>query len=33
MLWDKQTQQIVNNESRQIIQMFNSVFSVIWPLQ
>lgn len=26
VLWDKQTQQIVNNESRQIIQMFNSAF-------
>jgi putative glutathione S-transferase len=26
VLWDKQTQRIVNNESRQIIQMFNSVF-------
>jgi glutathionyl-hydroquinone reductase len=26
VLWDKQTNQIVNNESRQIIQMFNSVF-------
>lgn len=27
VLWDKQTQQIVNNESRQIIQMFNSAFN------
>jgi glutathionyl-hydroquinone reductase len=26
VLWDKQTEQIVNNESRQIIQMFNSAF-------
>jgi glutathionyl-hydroquinone reductase len=26
VLWDKQTGQIVNNESRQIIQMFNSAF-------
>ncbi len=26
VLWDKQTSQIVNNESRQIIQMLNSVF-------
>jgi len=26
VLWDKQTNQIVNNESRQIIQMFNSAF-------
>lgn len=26
ILWDKQTNQIVNNESRQIIQMFNSAF-------
>lgn len=26
VLWDKQTNQIVNNESRQIIQMFNSEF-------
>jgi glutathionyl-hydroquinone reductase len=26
VLWDIQTHQIVNNESRQIIQMFNSVF-------
>lgn len=26
VLWDRQTQQIVNNESRQIIQMFNSAF-------
>lgn len=26
MLWDQQTNQIVNNESRQIIQMFNSEF-------
>jgi glutathionyl-hydroquinone reductase len=26
VLWDKQTNQIVNNESRQIIQMLNSVF-------
>ena len=27
VLWDKQTNQIVNNESRQIIQMFNSEFN------
>ena len=27
VLWDKQTQTIVNNESRQIIQMFNAVFN------
>jgi putative glutathione S-transferase len=27
ILWDKQTSQIVNNESRQIIQMFNSEFN------
>ncbi|MGJ3250791.1 MAG: glutathione S-transferase family protein [Elainellaceae cyanobacterium] len=26
VLWDKQTETIVNNESRQIIQMFNSAF-------
>jgi glutathionyl-hydroquinone reductase len=26
VLWDKQTRQIVNNESRQIIKMFNSAF-------
>lgn len=26
VLWDKKTQQIVNNESRQIIEMFNSEF-------
>jgi len=26
VLWDRQTEQIVNNESRQIIQMFNSEF-------
>lgn len=26
ILWDKQTETIVNNESRQIIQMFNSAF-------
>lgn len=26
VLWDKKTQQIVNNESRQIIQMFNTEF-------
>jgi glutathionyl-hydroquinone reductase len=29
VLWDKQTKQIVNNESRQIIQMFNSVFDAV----
>jgi glutathionyl-hydroquinone reductase len=29
LLWDKQTNQIVNNESRQIIQMFNSAFDVL----
>lgn len=29
VLWDKQTQTIVNNESRQIIQMFNSEFNAI----
>ncbi|MEO0407924.1 MAG: glutathione S-transferase family protein [Cyanobacteria bacterium P01_A01_bin.135] len=27
VLWDKQTQTIVNNESRQIIQMFNGAFN------
>ncbi|GAB4380307.1 MAG: glutathione S-transferase family protein [Elainellaceae cyanobacterium] len=29
VLWDKQTNQIVNNESRQIIQMFNSEFDTL----
>jgi glutathionyl-hydroquinone reductase len=29
VLWDKQTNQIVNNESRQIIQMFNSAFDAL----
>jgi glutathionyl-hydroquinone reductase len=29
LLWDKQTNQIVNNESRQIIQMLNSVFDAL----
>jgi glutathionyl-hydroquinone reductase len=29
VLWDKQTNQIVNNESRQIIQMLNSAFDVL----
>jgi glutathionyl-hydroquinone reductase len=29
VLWDKQTNQIVNNESRQIIQMLNSVFDAL----
>lgn len=29
VLWDKQTQTIVNNESRQIIQMFNSEFDAL----
>jgi glutathionyl-hydroquinone reductase len=29
VLWDKQTGQIVNNESRQIIQMFNEAFDTI----
>lgn len=29
VLWDKQTHQIVNNESRQIIQMFNSAFDAL----
>ncbi len=29
VLWDKQTDQIVNNESRQIIQMFNSAFDQV----
>ncbi len=29
VLWDKQTNQIVNNESRQIIQMFNSEFDAL----
>lgn len=27
VLWDKRTNQIINNESRQIIQMFNSAFN------
>ncbi|HEY9824893.1 MAG TPA: glutathione S-transferase family protein [Stenomitos sp.] len=29
VLWDKRTNQIVNNESRQIIQMFNSEFDAL----
>jgi glutathionyl-hydroquinone reductase len=29
VLWDKQTNQIVNNESRQIIQMLNSAFDAL----
>ncbi|PZO39634.1 MAG: glutathione-dependent reductase [Pseudanabaena frigida] len=29
VLWDKQTSQIVNNESRQIIQIFNSEFDAL----
>jgi glutathionyl-hydroquinone reductase len=29
VLWDKQTNQIINNESRQIIQMFNSEFDAL----
>jgi glutathionyl-hydroquinone reductase len=29
VLWDKQTQQIVNNESRQIIQMLNGEFNAL----
>ncbi len=29
VLWDKQTQTIVNNESRQIIQMLNSEFNAV----
>lgn len=29
VLWDKQTHQIVNNESRQIIQIFNSAFDAL----
>lgn len=29
VLWDQQTNQIVNNESRQIIQMFNSEFNTL----
>jgi glutathionyl-hydroquinone reductase len=29
VLWDRQTDQIVNNESRQIIQMFNSAFDAL----
>ena len=29
VLWDKQTHQIINNESRQIIQLFNSAFDAL----
>lgn len=29
ILWDRQTNQIINNESRQIIQMFNSAFDAL----
>lgn len=33
VLWDKQTKQIVNNESSQIIRFFNSSFSKFSPVQ